>query len=120
MLGFKRVRSPAPLPRSARPLAHSLLHPTPPHSTTLHSTTLRCTPLHSTSPRSTRPHSTPRHSQEMIAHEEFARLGTPGYIDGLGAGMVIGLAPVLQFGPEWMKEKIGREVLNGGATLMSL
>jgi hypothetical protein len=52
----------------------------------------------------------------MIAHEEFARLGTPGYIDGLGAGMVIGLAPVLQFGPEWMKEKIGREVLNGGAT----
>lgn len=53
----------------------------------------------------------------MIAHEEFARLGTPGYIDGLGAGMVIGLAPVLQFGPEWMKEKIGREVLNGGATL---
>ena len=54
----------------------------------------------------------------MIAHEEFARLGTPGYIDGLGAGMVIGLAPVLQFGPEWMKEKIGREVLNGGATLI--
>jgi len=50
---------------------------------------------------------------EMIAHEEIARLACPGYVDGLGSGMCIGLPPVLQFGPEWMKEKVGHEVLTG-------
>lgn len=50
---------------------------------------------------------------EMIAHEEMARMGAPGYVDGLGAGYVIGLPPVLQFGPKWMKEKVGREVVLG-------
>ncbi|CAK9044377.1 Acyl-CoA dehydrogenase apdG (Aspyridones biosynthesis protein G) [Durusdinium trenchii] len=50
---------------------------------------------------------------EMILHEEISRLACPGYVDGLGSGMVIGLPPVLQFGPDWMKEKVGREVLSG-------
>lgn len=50
---------------------------------------------------------------EMIAHEEVGRLACPGYVDGLGSGMCIGLPPVLQFGPDWMQEKVGREVLNG-------
>ena len=48
-----------------------------------------------------------------IAHEEMARLGCPGYTDGLGAGLTIGLPPVLNFGPEWMREKVGRQVLSG-------
>lgn len=50
---------------------------------------------------------------ELIAHEEMARLGAPGYTDGLGAGMVIGLPPVMQFGPKWMKEQVAKEVLSG-------
>eukprot|EP00656_Telonema_subtile_P006472 TRINITY_DN12999_c0_g1_i2.p1 TRINITY_DN12999_c0_g1~~TRINITY_DN12999_c0_g1_i2.p1 ORF type:complete len:528 (-),score=175.28 TRINITY_DN12999_c0_g1_i2:163-1746(-) len=50
---------------------------------------------------------------EGIAHEEMARLGCPGYADGLGAGFTIGMPPVLNFGPEWMREKVGREVLSG-------
>ena len=53
------------------------------------------------------------HSLQGIAHEEMARLGCPGYTDGLGAGLTIGLPPVLNFGPEWMREKVGHEVLSG-------
>ena len=33
-------------------------------------------------------------AHELIAHEEFCRLGVPGYCDGLGAGFVIGLPRV--------------------------
>lgn len=41
---------------------------------------------------------------EMIAHEEIARLGAPGATDGLAAGMVIGLPPLIHFGtPELIK-----------------
>jgi len=50
---------------------------------------------------------------ESIAHEEVARLSTPGYIDGLGAGYVIGVSPVLVFGPPAMAEKVGKEVVLG-------
>jgi len=50
---------------------------------------------------------------EMIAHEEMARLNAPGYTDGLGAGLCIGLPPVLQFGPKWMKEKVAKDILSG-------
>ena len=34
---------------------------------------------------------------ELIAAEEFSRLGTPGLKDGLGGGLVIGLPPVVAF-----------------------
>lgn len=50
---------------------------------------------------------------ELIAHEETCRLGVPGYVDGLGAGLVIGLPPVLQFGRPDVARKVGREVLLG-------
>lgn len=50
---------------------------------------------------------------EMILHEEVGRLACPGYVDGIGSGMCIGLPPVLQFGADWMKEKVGKEVLMG-------
>jgi len=50
---------------------------------------------------------------EGILHEEVGRLACPGFVDGLGSGMCIGLPPVLQFGPDWMKEKVGKEVLGG-------
>mmetsp|Transcript_41629 Transcript_41629/g.107712 ORF Transcript_41629/g.107712 Transcript_41629/m.107712 type:complete len:526 (-) Transcript_41629:171-1748(-) len=50
---------------------------------------------------------------EAIAHEEVAHLTTPGYLAGMGEGMVIGLPPVLQFGNNWMKETVGKDVLMG-------
>lgn len=50
---------------------------------------------------------------EMVLHEEIGRLACPGFIDGLGSGMAIGLPPVLQFGDDEMKAKVGREVLSG-------
>ncbi|GBG25553.1 Long-chain specific acyl-CoA dehydrogenase, mitochondrial [Hondaea fermentalgiana] len=50
---------------------------------------------------------------EMILHEEVGRLACPGFVDGIGSGMAIGLPPVLQFGPDWMKDKVAKEVLSG-------
>jgi alkylation response protein AidB-like acyl-CoA dehydrogenase len=51
---------------------------------------------------------------ELIAHEEASgRLGVPGYADGLGAGFVIGIPPVLQFGNSEVSKRVGREVLTG-------
>ncbi|KAG2185997.1 hypothetical protein INT43_002435 [Umbelopsis isabellina] len=50
---------------------------------------------------------------EMIAHEEIARLGTPGYADGITAGLTIGLPPIFNFGSAALKNKIVPEVLNG-------
>jgi alkylation response protein AidB-like acyl-CoA dehydrogenase len=40
-------------------------------------------------------------------------MGTPGYLDGLLAGMVIGLPPVLNFGSTELKKKVIPEVLSG-------
>lgn len=50
---------------------------------------------------------------EMIAHEENARLAYPGFNDGMGGGMVIGLPPVMNFGSSQLKSKVVSEVLNG-------
>jgi alkylation response protein AidB-like acyl-CoA dehydrogenase len=50
---------------------------------------------------------------ELIAHEEVGRLATPGFVDGIGSGMVIGLPPVLHHGADWMKDKVVGEVLRG-------
>ncbi|KAI9336340.1 acyl-CoA dehydrogenase/oxidase [Obelidium mucronatum] len=50
---------------------------------------------------------------EAIVHEEMARVGMYGYGEAVGSGMVIGLPPVMNFGPAWMKEKVVKEVLNG-------
>mmetsp|Transcript_14754 Transcript_14754/g.19357 ORF Transcript_14754/g.19357 Transcript_14754/m.19357 type:complete len:518 (+) Transcript_14754:181-1734(+) len=50
---------------------------------------------------------------EGIVHEEMGRIGCPGFTDGLGSGMVIGLPPVVNFGSDWMKEKVCTEVLSG-------
>lgn len=50
---------------------------------------------------------------EAIAHEEIGRLGCPGYCDGLGAGLTIGLPPVVNFGSDDMKKKVVKDVLMG-------
>lgn len=50
---------------------------------------------------------------EMIAHEEMANLGTPGFNDGAGGGMTIGLPPVVVFGKPALQAKVVPEVLSG-------
>jgi alkylation response protein AidB-like acyl-CoA dehydrogenase len=50
---------------------------------------------------------------EQICHEEVGRLGCPGFTDGIGSGMVIGLPPLIHFGTEWMKEKVVPQILRG-------
>eukprot|EP00217_Crustomastix_stigmatica_P013089 CAMPEP_0183812874 /NCGR_PEP_ID=MMETSP0803_2-20130417/51982_1 /TAXON_ID=195967 /ORGANISM="Crustomastix stigmata, Strain CCMP3273" /LENGTH=513 /DNA_ID=CAMNT_0026057717 /DNA_START=17 /DNA_END=1558 /DNA_ORIENTATION=- len=50
---------------------------------------------------------------EQIAHEEVARLGVPGFCDGLGAGLIIGLPPVLHYGRPELAKRVGRECLLG-------
>ncbi|RDB25900.1 Very long-chain specific acyl-CoA dehydrogenase, mitochondrial [Hypsizygus marmoreus] len=50
---------------------------------------------------------------ELIITQEFARAGQRGYGDGLMAGSVIGLPPVLNFGSEAIKAKVVPDVLSG-------
>ncbi|KAF8199561.1 peroxisomal acyl-CoA-dehydrogenase [Pholiota molesta] len=50
---------------------------------------------------------------ELIITQEFARTGRRGYGDGLMAGSVIGLPPVLNFGSPDIKAKVVPEVLSG-------
>jgi len=51
---------------------------------------------------------------ELITHEEWMRItGTPGFQDGLGSGLVIGLPPVMQFGQEPIRSRVMRECLAG-------
>ena len=50
---------------------------------------------------------------ELIAHEEMAAMGYPGYADGLACGMVIGLPPVLHFGRPELAKQVVEEVLAG-------
>jgi hypothetical protein len=50
---------------------------------------------------------------EMTIIQEIALAGARGYNDGLGAGTVIGLPPVLNFGPPALKEKVVGEMFSG-------
>jgi len=53
------------------------------------------------------------HFHELIIHTELGRCGTRGYMDGLFAGDVIGLPPVLNFGSPELQAKIVPDVLAG-------
>jgi len=50
---------------------------------------------------------------ELILVDEFSRCGSGGVLWGTYAGLSIGLPPVLQFGPEHMKDRIARDCLYG-------
>ncbi|KAF7301283.1 Cytochrome b5 heme-binding domain-containing protein [Mycena indigotica] len=50
---------------------------------------------------------------ELIINTELARFGTRGFIDGILAGAVIGLPPVLNFGSPELKARIVPEVFGG-------
>ncbi|PIL29791.1 hypothetical protein GSI_07997 [Ganoderma sinense ZZ0214-1] len=49
---------------------------------------------------------------ELIINQEIARCGARGYGDGLQAGCVIGLPPVLNFGSPELKARVVPEVLS--------
>lgn len=50
---------------------------------------------------------------EMICHQEIGRIGYPGFIDSLGAGWVISVPAVYNFGSEVMKKEVGSALLKG-------
>ncbi|KZT07648.1 peroxisomal acyl-CoA-dehydrogenase [Laetiporus sulphureus 93-53] len=50
---------------------------------------------------------------ELIISQEVCRCGARGYGDGLNAGCVIGLPPVLNFGSPELKARVVPEVLSG-------
>ncbi|GAA6063364.1 hypothetical protein JCM10212_004410, partial [Sporobolomyces blumeae] len=50
---------------------------------------------------------------ELVVIQELCRIGAPGYMAGLQAGMVIGLPPVLNFGTDEMKKNVLPEILAG-------
>ena len=52
-------------------------------------------------------------TSQLIINCEVGRLGTRGYVDGLLAGEVIGLPPVLNFGSPELQAKVVPEVLDG-------
>ncbi|CCM03970.1 uncharacterized protein FIBRA_06126 [Fibroporia radiculosa] len=53
------------------------------------------------------------HFHELIVNFELSRFGTRAYLDGLLAGEVIGLPPILNFGSPELQAKIVPEVLDG-------
>ena len=50
---------------------------------------------------------------EMIVTQEITRHGARGYGDGLNAGAVIGLPPVMRFGSQAVRDRVVPEVLSG-------
>jgi alkylation response protein AidB-like acyl-CoA dehydrogenase len=59
------------------------------------------------------PRMTEYRTSQLIINLELARCGTRGYVDGLLAGGVIGLPPVLNFGSPELQAKVVPEVLSG-------
>jgi len=49
----------------------------------------------------------------MIAHQEIARLGHPGFIDSLGAGFLISAPAIFHFGTDSMRRCLGADLLKG-------
>jgi alkylation response protein AidB-like acyl-CoA dehydrogenase len=56
---------------------------------------------------------------ELVVIQELVRIGSPGAMAGLNAGMVIGLPPVLNFGDDKMQAEVLPGVLSG-KTFISL
>jgi alkylation response protein AidB-like acyl-CoA dehydrogenase len=49
----------------------------------------------------------------LVVNQELGRIGARGYQDGLQAGAVIGLSPVLNFASPEVKDRVVPEVLAG-------
>ncbi|GAA5871092.1 hypothetical protein JCM1840_007588 [Sporobolomyces johnsonii] len=50
---------------------------------------------------------------ELVVIQEMCRIGAPGYMAGLQAGMVIGLPPILNFASEELRAKVLPDILAG-------
>lgn len=53
---------------------------------------------------------------EMIIHMEIARLGLPGFIDSLGAGWMISVPAIFNFGSDEIRKTAGAACLKGEKT----
>lgn len=54
---------------------------------------------------------------ELILHEELGHCGSGGVATFFTLGITVGIPPILQFGSEYLKEKVARSVLNGDAMI---
>eukprot|EP01080_Neovahlkampfia_damariscottae_P000963 gene963-9870_t len=54
---------------------------------------------------------------ELILFDEFSRSGSGGLVWGLLEGIGIGLPPIINFGSDYLKEKVVRNVLNGEGSI---
>jgi alkylation response protein AidB-like acyl-CoA dehydrogenase len=50
---------------------------------------------------------------EMLVHQEFGRIGRPGFVDSLGTGWIISAPTVYNFGNESQKRSFGPQLLKG-------
>lgn len=50
---------------------------------------------------------------EMMVHQEFARLGRPGFVDSLGGGWGISAPAILHFANKEVKQRVGAQLLKG-------
>ncbi|ORX48572.1 acyl-CoA dehydrogenase NM domain-like protein [Hesseltinella vesiculosa] len=50
---------------------------------------------------------------ELIAHQENARVGSPGFADGISSGYIIGLPPVLHGGSDELQARVVPQVISG-------
>jgi len=50
---------------------------------------------------------------EMIAHQEFGRLGHPGFIDSCGTGWLISAPAIYHFSSNEMRQQVGGPLLRG-------
>lgn len=48
---------------------------------------------------------------ELVVVQELVRIGSPGYMAGLQAGMVIGAPPLINFGNDKMKRDVLEPIL---------
>ena len=54
---------------------------------------------------------------QATRRKSIGKWSSKGFVDGIGAGLVIGLPPVLHFGPDWMKQEVAPKVLSGDAVI---
>jgi len=50
---------------------------------------------------------------ELVAHQEFSRLGRPGFIDSLGAGWSISAPAIFHFARDEVRRTVGAQLLKG-------
>ncbi|KAI8916433.1 acyl-CoA dehydrogenase/oxidase [Gorgonomyces haynaldii] len=50
---------------------------------------------------------------EMIVHEEFSMIGCPALMDSIDTALLVGLPPVINFGPQQLKDTVVPDIIAG-------